>query len=215
MPMYRVKQGDYLSKIARRHGFLNWRAIYEHPGNAGFRRRRPDPNLIVAGDEVFIPDKESRQVEAPTGKRHIFRLHEPENWLRLSLIWFHRDEKLTGRPYRLEVGGRRFTGTIPTNAVIAHRIPADAETGRLEVDATGGMQPFTWVLHIGYLDPLDEVTGVQQRLANLNLASGFKDSRDDTKTKVAVRAFQEHYRLTVDGIMGPETKEKLRQAHGC
>lgn len=51
---YVVAQDDTLSRIAAAFG-TRWRTIYEHPANEGFRRRRPDPNIIVAGDVVFIP----------------------------------------------------------------------------------------------------------------------------------------------------------------
>jgi hypothetical protein len=33
----------------------NWRTIYDHPSNADFKRKRPNPNLIFPGDRIFIP----------------------------------------------------------------------------------------------------------------------------------------------------------------
>jgi hypothetical protein len=53
---YIVRRGDYLSKIARKHGFRSWREIYYHPANAAFRTLRPNPNLIYPGDVVQIPE---------------------------------------------------------------------------------------------------------------------------------------------------------------
>jgi hypothetical protein len=50
-----VKHGENLSSIARLYGLATWRAIYDHPTNAAFRRSHPDPNLIFPGDRVFIP----------------------------------------------------------------------------------------------------------------------------------------------------------------
>src|SRR4051812_17468978 len=52
---YTVRSGDTLSRIAHAHGFRNWRAIYDHPDNAAFRRLRPNPNLIYPGDVLQIP----------------------------------------------------------------------------------------------------------------------------------------------------------------
>jgi len=52
---YTVQRGDTLTKIAIRHGFRNWRVIYDHPDNAGFKRLRPNPNLIYPGDVIQIP----------------------------------------------------------------------------------------------------------------------------------------------------------------
>lgn len=53
--IYVVRAGDTLTRIARDHGFVDWRAIYYHPENAAFRARRPDPNRIFPGDQLRIP----------------------------------------------------------------------------------------------------------------------------------------------------------------
>jgi hypothetical protein len=50
-----VQPGDTLSGLAQRHGLAGWRAIYDHPLNERFRTWRPNPNLIVVGDVLFIP----------------------------------------------------------------------------------------------------------------------------------------------------------------
>src|SRR5690348_4555483 len=54
---YIVRPGDTLGKIAARHGFKDYREIYDHPANAGFKAKRPDPNLIYPGDVIVIPDR--------------------------------------------------------------------------------------------------------------------------------------------------------------
>ena len=53
---YTVVRHDNLTVIARRFGLRGWRAIYDHPWNAAFRRRRPNPDLIHPGDILYIPD---------------------------------------------------------------------------------------------------------------------------------------------------------------
>ena len=55
---YTVKSGDWLQKIAEQHGFAHYTEIYNHPDNAAFRQKRPDPNKIFPGDIIMIPDKE-------------------------------------------------------------------------------------------------------------------------------------------------------------
>lgn len=50
-----VQRGENLTVIARRYGFSNWRLIYDHPDNAEYRKKRPNPNVIVTGDRIFIP----------------------------------------------------------------------------------------------------------------------------------------------------------------
>lgn len=51
---YTVKAGDTLSAIASRHG-MRWQDIYNHPDNAAFRAKRPNPNVIYPGDVIMIP----------------------------------------------------------------------------------------------------------------------------------------------------------------
>jgi len=53
---YTIAAGDTLMAIAGRFGLRGWRAIYDHPWNAAFRRTRPDPNVIQPGDILYIPD---------------------------------------------------------------------------------------------------------------------------------------------------------------
>jgi hypothetical protein len=54
---YTVRPGDTLGKIAARYGFSNYREIYDHPANAAFKAKRPNPNLIFPGDVIVIPDR--------------------------------------------------------------------------------------------------------------------------------------------------------------
>lgn len=67
-----VKSGETLSAIARQHGIADWRTLYNHPDNAPFRQKRPNPNLIHAGDEIIIPDKPDKHVTVRSGAHHVF-----------------------------------------------------------------------------------------------------------------------------------------------
>lgn len=53
---YTVVWGDTLTKIAKNHGFDDWRVIYNHPSNAAFKAKRPNPDKIFVGDIIVIPD---------------------------------------------------------------------------------------------------------------------------------------------------------------
>jgi peptidoglycan hydrolase-like protein with peptidoglycan-binding domain len=62
---------------------------------------------------------------------------------------------------------------------------------------------------------MEEVTGVQARLANLGFSPGPVDGIQGELTAGAIRRFQRAYGLTVDGIAGPQTRAKLKEVHGC
>ena len=47
---YVVKQGDYLAKIARAHGYTDYNALWNAPENQGLRAKRKSPNVLYPGD---------------------------------------------------------------------------------------------------------------------------------------------------------------------
>ena len=74
MPVHTVKQGDCLASIAKQYGFKSWRTIYDDGLNSAFKKRRQNPNIISAGDQIFISPKSAKTVSRPTGERHTFVL---------------------------------------------------------------------------------------------------------------------------------------------
>lgn len=94
--LYTVQKGDSLSKIAKTFKINSWRAIYDHPANAEFRKKRPNPDLIHPGDVLFIPGKAPEVITLQSGQRHrvqvILPKHVadppeiPESWVKFQVI---------------------------------------------------------------------------------------------------------------------------------
>ena len=63
----------------------------------------------------------------------------------------------------------------------------------------------------GYLN-LDELESVQKALSQLGFDAGKADGKDGPNTQKAVRAFQAHASIRIDGIVGPETRQALVSA---
>lgn len=63
---YTVRPGDNLTSIARRFGLSSWQELYNSPDNAGFRAKRPNPNLIFPGDVIMVPDGTAPPAPTPT-----------------------------------------------------------------------------------------------------------------------------------------------------
>lgn len=206
MPNYTVKQGDCLSSIAQKYG-LFWKKVYEHPKNADFRKKRPNPNIIYPGDVVFVPDKEEKKESGATGKRHRFRVKGVPAKLRLRLLI--EDEPRANEEYTLEVDDKTFSGTTDADGRLEHFIPPNAEKGKLIV----GENKDEYALNIGHLDPIDEISGIQARLNNLGFDCGKVDGINGPKTKAAMKCFQEKHGLTIDGIPGTQTQAKLREVY--
>jgi zinc D-Ala-D-Ala carboxypeptidase len=60
----------------------------------------------------------------------------------------------------------------------------------------------------GYLN-LEELDSVQKALSQLGFDPGKIDGKDGPNTQKAVRAFQAHASIKIDGIVGPETRGAL------
>ena len=60
----------------------------------------------------------------------------------------------------------------------------------------------------GYIN-LDELQGVQDALGKLGYDAGTADGKDGPNTQKAVRAFQAHLSIQIDGIVGPDTRTAL------
>lgn len=60
----------------------------------------------------------------------------------------------------------------------------------------------------GYIN-LEDFDGVQTALAKLGFDPGKADGKDGPNTQKAVRAFQAHASIGIDGIVGPETRQAL------
>jgi hypothetical protein len=73
-----VKPGESISAIAAQYGFANWRDLYDHPANQKLRNSRPNPNLIHAGDKIYIPEKKKTAYTAATDKAHQFKAKAPK-----------------------------------------------------------------------------------------------------------------------------------------
>lgn len=211
-----VRQGECLASLARRYGFADWRVIYDAPENAAFRQKRPDPNVILPGDTLFIPERRAKAVDSPDAQAHRFRSKGKTTLLRLK-VRDEADQPLAGKPYRLRAGTAEIEGTTDGDGLVEQPIPADAESGELTVwlDGQDRREEASWPLDIGHLDPVEELAGAQARLNNLGFDAGPVDGVDGARTRAAVAEFQDRHGLTVDGICGPQTQAKLKSVHGC
>ncbi|MEZ4442984.1 MAG: peptidoglycan-binding domain-containing protein [Polyangiaceae bacterium] len=200
-----ISQGQCLASLAEEHHFYDWRTIYDDPANAPLRELRPNPNHLLPGDHVVIPDKDPRVETRDTGRAHRFTVRRQPTELRIRL------EDLEPQRYRLEVGTQVFEGSGPH---IQHRIPPAVADATLQVwfNAEREEPDLVWQLRLGHLDPADEVTGLKERLENLGF--GPTDGPDiDEETLSAVHAFQISRGLEQTEEVDATVHETVRHAH--
>lgn len=214
MPIYTVVQGDCLSSIAHAFGFADWRTIYNHGSNADFRKLRPNPNLIYPGDEIYIPDSDTRSESSATDAWHNFKVEGQKTLMRVKMLDGDM-VGLKGKKYRLEVSGKTKEGTIGQDGMIEQEISANCGEGKLTVwlDDDTTRPGVMWQVLLGHLDPVETPTGIQARLRNLGFDPGPIDGIIGPRTQGAIKGFQSKFGLKVDGIAGPITQRKLKELH--
>lgn len=205
---YEVRQGDCLNSIAYEHGFF-WETIWNHPRNAELKRLRQNPDVILPGDVLYIPDKEEKTKDCATERKHRFKLRGVPARFYLRLL--DDDEPRANLPFTLFVDDQRYTGKTDAEGNLEVFIQPNARTGRLIVGTEGDEE---YDLNFGHIDPIDSMTGVQSRLANLNYACEVTGEMDDD-TETALKEFQYKYHLSETGTPDAATKAKLVQIYGC
>ena len=240
---YVVKAGDCISSIAKQHGHF-WETVWTDPANAELRRIRGNPDILFPGDRVTVPALRIKEEPRPTDQRHRFRKRGEPAKMRLRLIEETLEERAapdsppaqySGNdvstedprpppspvkdrpraqvPYVLTVNGQLIRGQTDANGYLEARIPATATTGRLLINpGTAAEEELT--INLGHLDPVDEIVGVKQRLANLSFDCGDGTNEMTPGLRSAITAFQEKHGLEASGELTDEVRDKLRDLHG-
>jgi N-acetylmuramoyl-L-alanine amidase len=212
---YTVKQGDHLPGIAEENGFQNYRILWDHPQNADLKKKRENPNILLAGDQVFIPDPETREESRSTNQKHKFQVDNEILRLRLTLEDLY-EKPIAGVPCDLMIEGEIHKLTSNGQGLVELEIPHKAKSGFLVLHSDE--TPFQEVpipVKIGHLDPIDTISGQKARLNNLGYFAGDPDSGEDDDFRSAVEEFQCDHSLTVDGKCGANTQSRLKQVCGC
>ncbi len=157
-----VEQGDCISSIAFEHGFL-WRTLWNHSSNADLKTRRKDPNVLLEGDIVHIPDLTPKQAPGATEKRHKFKLKGVP--AKIKVRFLHDGKPRANIPYQLYVDGISSSGKTDRGGFVEARISPGAKQARIVLKDPN--RDIAYNVALGNLDPIDTPSGVAQRLTNL------------------------------------------------
>lgn len=202
-------QGEFVSSIAEKYGFYDYRTIWDHPANAELKKKRPDPNVLFPEDEIFIPEKQQKTESRPTGGVHQFLVPFSPVMLRIALRDFD-DRPIVNTKCELEIAGEVTQHTSDPDGIIEREIPPVSAAGTLRVPDLD----FELDVKVGHLDPPDETSGWTARLINLGyLDASVKPDEDDVGS--AIQEFQCDHKLPVTGAVDPATRAKLLELHGA
>lgn len=235
-----VRQGECISSIADRYG-LFWETIWNDAGNAELKETRKNPDLLLPGDRLVIPDKRRKEESGATEQRHRFRRlgvpidlvirilkdrsewgaygHDPDdndddsyNDAPAPIESRGDPEPEANEPYSLEIDGRTLEGSTDGDGILRERISPAARSGRL-VLRRGQTDERVIDLLLGQMDPVSEPIGAAKRLCNL----GYRCRLDRTVTEsiaAALKAFQADQGLDETGRLDGATQDILVSAHG-
>jgi len=123
-----------------------------------------------------------------------------------------RNEAMADTPCKLEYEGGSADGTTDGDGVVKFKIPVGIKEGTLKVGE--GEQAWEMKVTIGGLNPVESISGVQQRLSNLGYLRNKVSGEFDEFTRAALRHFQTDNSLDISGKVDDATRDKLNSAHG-
>jgi len=202
-----VEQGECIDSIAFAYGHFP-ETIWTDEANAALTELRPDPNVLLPGDEVTIPDKRSKTVARATGSTHLFRRKGVPEKLRLQFL--REGEARANEAYVLEIDGVKRSGITDAEGRLEQWIPPNARRGRIVFSTEAD----TFELLLGELDPIDTISGVQARLHSLGFYEGPIDGEATVALEEALQEFQAASELDPFGAVDEATRTALQTAYG-
>lgn len=178
MEPYVIREGDTLAKLARRFGF-DADTVWKDPKNADLRKVRSDPNILWPTDILYIPDevgRESAMHPLITGTTNSFTSEVPM----IPLIVQFSDTRLASQPYTIAELDQLTGLTTDASGLLTATVPVDLHAATITFPTIA----FTCSLRIGWLDPVNTLSGAYQRLRNL----GYIDDAFDSATPEVVRS---------------------------
>lgn len=201
---HRVRAGECISSIAVDYGFFP-ATIWNHDNNEKLREIR-DPNVLHVGDEVFIPDREIMTKTGSTDQRHTFTRKGVPAKFRIQIC--NGTEPRPGVDFTLLIDGvKEIKGKTDDEGVVEVYLPPKAQDGLLTIG--DGEQVIE--LFFGHLDPIEEDSGIMQRLYNLGLLDEEEVSKEDMLA--AVSLFQAQFGLEETGELDSGTRVKIGEIH--
>lgn len=205
-----VSQGESTTRLAFERG-LYWKSVWQHANNADLRSKRSNPNILLEGDVIFLPDLETKQEYCATAQKHRFqRKGVPET---LNLIFLDIYGKpLANKPYTITIDNTFRRGTLDSNGKLSESIPPNARSAKVKVGDKGELA--STEVQLGNLDPVESLTGVQARLKNLGYFSAAIDGQPSEALDKAVVRFRRKNAMEEGKDIDDALRDKLKDLHG-
>lgn len=206
MKKHTVKQGECISSIALKYG-LFWETLWNFPENAELKEKRGDPSILLPGDVVVVPDMVKKSVTVSTEKTYKFIKKSVP--FKISLRFLEVGESRSNEKYKIKFDTTEIVDNLDDDGYLVQKIPPDVNECTLLLG-----EEEEYILEVGNLDPVTEVTGVQGMLKNLGYYDGDIDGKPGKFTEAAISAFQTASGLEATGSADQKTMDALKKSHG-
>jgi len=247
--VHKIVQGENLMTLVNKYK-VRPETILNDADNEKLKKLRGEKLTILMPGDVVIIHKIEKMVEAQSavhksvvkGSPKVYfktYLLTPKNDEELDIenkIHDERDKPLINVKCLLIIDDKideAIEGTTDNEGFLCQEVKLDTKNikivaelpknGKSSVDAA-----VTYNFDINKLDPIDEISGFQQRLVNLGFFNGKPTGKYDDKTKEAIKAFQMAYKLDINEDMQKfftekyeskdnhqsATKDKLEEVYG-
>jgi hypothetical protein len=165
MQPYVIRRGDFLLKIAYKLGF-DADTVWNDPLNDDLRKLRPDPNFLLAGDLMYVPDQTEN--DPPThdlaaGSTTTFVTPPPPTHT-LHFRFVNDDGSVyASKDYTIQELPDLTGLSTDGDGFSTFEAPVTLDKATIVFTETGEQ----WSFQIGGIDPINSLSGVFQRLQNL------------------------------------------------
>ena len=207
MMPYVVKQGDHLAKLAFRYGF-SATEVWDHPKNADLKARRVKSSVLYPGDLLFLPSARRKRIPVMMGTTNRYQARVPQEPLRLHFD----DRRLWDASYTLTGAGVEREGQTDGSGWLHELVAVHVREVTVVFPATA----IQYRVRIGDLNPIDEASGVRQRLIHRGYRRplpGESPQQSQRADRAALIKFQADHGLSETGVVDSDTMAQLQNVH--
>src|SRR6267142_2598068 len=197
MASHPVKPGEHMARIAADEKVASYRTLWDHASNKDLASKRKNPNILLPGDVVNLPNTAPKTASAPTEKVSKFVAASKDQLDIRVVLLDENNQPLKSLKCQFLEEGRETTSD------------GSGMLERMEISPR---------FELGVLDPLDTPSGLQARLNNLGYYAGeigYADE-DQIALKCAIEEFEKENGLKPAGDPASATMQnKLKDVFGC
>jgi len=213
---HKVQDGECILSIAARNSVTDYHTLWNDAANAGLKKLRPNPNMLVIDDMVTLPEPKQKSTSATTGKTAMFVIKKDKG-ARLRLLLLDAEDKaVKGKKWKLN------TPIVASGTIEVKNLPVTDIQGSLTItlrepsavaptaaakpsptypptvvpvefkdtkpNANPELDTLEVTLKLGSLPSHNHESGVKARLLNLGFLQGLNASA--AQTTAAVKRYQ-------------------------